>query len=125
MDAVGPKMAGQTTVVARTFGVVDRNGGTVSCLAIGLAGLGGGVVVHSAVRAPGVPSCAIHIPSSPSSATTGTTPLIATAAAVRSIRPSAAVAIFVTLTSSLTRVFSSFLLIVRITSSGEGSGYCI
>ena len=99
MDAVGLEVAGQTTVVACSFAVVDLGGVVAApCRAVELAALSGGVVVHSAVRAPvapaavGIPSCAIGTPSSPSSATTATTSPIATAAAMGGIKAGSCVA---------------------------------
>ena len=95
MDAVGLKVARQTAVVACSFTVIDLGGVVAApCRAVELATLSGGVVVHSAVRAPvapaaaGIPSCAIGTPSSPSSATTATTSEtpIATAAAMGGIK---------------------------------------
>ena len=97
MDAVGLEVAGQTAVVACSFGVIDlASGGVVAapCRAVELVALSCGVVVHSAVRAPvapaaaGIPSCAIGTPSSPSSATTATSSEspIATAAAMGGIK---------------------------------------
>ena len=66
MDAVGLKVAGQTTVVACSFAVIDFGGVVAApCRAVELAALNGGVAVHLAVRAPvapaaaGIPSCAI------------------------------------------------------------------
>ena len=65
MDTVGLEVTRQATVVARAFGVVGRSGVAAPCRAVELAALSGGVVVHSAVRAPvapaaaGIPSCAV------------------------------------------------------------------
>ena len=84
MDAVGLEAARQTTVVARTFGVIDL-GGVAPCRAVELAALSSNVVVQSAVRAPVAPAAA-SAPSSSSSATSAATSPIATAAAVRNVK---------------------------------------